>query len=210
VGEPSGHGLTDCARTVGVAMRTVPEDIAQKLVAGADRLTVGFEDVRMDDIAQASGIPRATLYYHFPSRQDVLTFLHDAMLTEYRRTVVVDGQGSARERLTRLFDQLLEHISRHPGVALILVANLGQLGKLTELATSTFDPLVAQIEVILADGVRSGEVRQIDVGHTAVAISTLANAAVTRALVSDQLGHGEQISEWLVALLWDGVSAAPA
>ncbi|HEY6534101.1 MAG TPA: TetR/AcrR family transcriptional regulator [Acidimicrobiales bacterium] len=191
-------------------MRTVPEDIAQKLVAGADRLTVGFEDVRMDDIARASGIPRATLYYHFPSRQDVLTFLHDAMLSAYRETVFADDIGPARERLTRLFDRLLGHVARHPGMALILISNLGQLGKLTELATATFDPLVSHVEQILADGVRAGEVREIDVTHTAVAISMLANTAATRALISEQLGQPELISEWLVALLWDGVAAAPA
>jgi AcrR family transcriptional regulator len=193
-------------------MRTVPEDLAGKLVAGADRLTVGFEDARMDDIARASGIPRATLYYHFPSRQDVLTFLHDAMVSEYCRTVVPDPDGPARTRLTTLFDRLFDHVCRHPGAALILVSNIGQLGTLSELATSEFDPLAGHIEAILRDGVRDGEVRDIDVdiAYTAVVLSTLANCTATRALASGEIDRSRRISEWLVALVWDGVGAVPS
>jgi len=187
-------------------MRTVPDDIARKLMAGADRLTVGFEDVRMDDLAQASGIPRATLYYHFPSRQDVLTFLYDTMLSEYRRTVRDDGMGTARERLTRVLDRLLDQVTSHPGTAQITVANLGELGKLTEMATIDGDPLIREIEGILQDGVDSGEVRAIEVGPTAIVMSTLANTVVTRALVAGELEQRRGISEWLVGLMFDGVA----
>jgi AcrR family transcriptional regulator len=189
-------------------MRTVPDDIARRLMAGADRLTVGFEDVRMDDLAQASGIPRATLYYHFPSRQDVLTFLYDTMLSEYRRTVLDDGVGTARERLTRVLDRLLDQVTSHPGTAQITIANLGELGKLTELTTPDADPLISQIEGILQDGVDRGEVRAIEVRPTAVVMSTLANTVVTRALVAGELEQRRGISEWLVGLLWDGVAAS--
>ena len=188
-------------------MRTVPEEIARKLIAGTDRLSVGFEDVRMDDIAHASGIPRATLYYHFPSRQDVLTFLHDAMLAEYRTTVVADDHGSARERLTRLFDRLIEHVTRHPGAAQVLVANIGQLAKLTELAAGAYDPLLEQIEPILRAGIASGEMREIDVARTATAMSILAHVTITRALVTGDIGDSPELSTWLVDLVWDGVSA---
>jgi AcrR family transcriptional regulator len=191
-------------------VRAVPDDIARRLMAGADRLTVGFEDVRMDDLAQASGIPRATLYYHFPSRQDVLTFLYDTMLAEYRRTVRDDGTGTARERLTRLLDRLLDQVTSHPGTAQITVANLGELGKLTEMATIDGDPLIREIEGILRDGVERGEVRPIEVRPTAVVMSTMANTVVTRALVAGELDQRRGISEWLVGLFWDGVAAPDA
>jgi AcrR family transcriptional regulator len=187
------------------AKRSVPDEIAAKLLAGADRLSVGFGDARMDDIAEASGIPRATLYYYFPGRQNVLTFLLDAMLAEYRDTVVADAEGSARGRLTSLFDRLIEHFLRHPGVAAILVSNLGELGKLSELATSTYDPLVDRIDPILRAGIEDGELREVDVARTATALSTLAHVSITRELMAGDIADGHELSTWLVDLVWDGL-----
>ena len=68
-------------------MRTVPDNIASELVGGADRLDMTFGDATMDDIAAASGIPRATIYYYFRSKTDVLRFVHQSLLAEYRATV---------------------------------------------------------------------------------------------------------------------------
>ena len=59
--------------------------MAAKLLASAARLT-DMADVRMDDIAQASGIPRATLYYYFEGKDDILAFARrwtELLVVEY-------------------------------------------------------------------------------------------------------------------------------
>ena len=190
-------------------MRTVPADMTRKLVDGADRLTASFDDVRMDDIAKASGIPRATLYYYFPGKNDVLTFLHDTMLTELRENVRARDEGTTRDRLAALFASSFGHVARHPGLARILVTNLGRLGKLEELASATFyDPVAVQVEEVLRAGVRLGEVRDLDVERVAAGLSALAHITATRALVAGGLDDPEHLAEWLVDLAWAGVRAA--
>ena len=43
--------------------RSVPAPMADKLLATAGELALSWDEVRTEDIAEASGIPRATLYY---------------------------------------------------------------------------------------------------------------------------------------------------
>ena len=90
-------------------MRNVPADIVHKLVTATGALSANFDELRMEDIARASGVPRATLYYHFASKEDILAFLHDALLEEFRQTVRAPETGDPRSRLTELVRELKKH-----------------------------------------------------------------------------------------------------
>src|SRR5688572_6308330 len=59
-----GERMSIAARSV--ATREIPKPLAEKLTAAASSFGDAFEEARMHDIAEASGIPRATLYYYFP------------------------------------------------------------------------------------------------------------------------------------------------
>ena len=54
--------------------------MADKLLATAGELALSWDEVRTEDIAEASGIPRATLYYYFSSKDEILQFLLTRML----------------------------------------------------------------------------------------------------------------------------------
>ena len=185
--------------------REVPPDIARKLVSATDQFGARFDVLRMDDLAKASGIPRATLYYHFSGKDDVLAFIHEAMLAEHRAAVCVDDVGDARDRLATLLTRHLEHIARHPGAAQLLVVNIGRLRGLPELASTTYDPLVEPIAQILYDGVARGELCPIDVPRTAITLSNTAHVTAIRSVVSGALGDVTEAAAWLVDLFWDGI-----
>jgi AcrR family transcriptional regulator len=189
-------------------VRAVSPDIARELIAATDELGASFDALRMDDLAKASGIPRATLYYHFAGKDDIVAFLHEVMLAEHRAAVQVEGGGPARERLTLLLARHRAHVSRHPGSAQLLVVHLGRLRGLSELATTMYDPMLEPIEQILRDGVATGELRSIDVRRTATAISNTAHVAAIRSVVSGDLDDVEEAAAWLVDLFWDGVAAS--
>jgi AcrR family transcriptional regulator len=188
-------------------MRKVPPDIARKLVTATGQLGADFDDLRMDDIAQASGIPRATLYYHFAGKDDVLSFLHGAMLDDYQEHVRAPEDGLARDRLVELITQQLTHIASHPAVTQLLVLNLGRLGKFADLATSPEHPIVQPIVGILTDGVANGEVRAIDIGVTAVALSDAVHTLGLRSVVAGQLDDPAATAELFVDLFWNGAGA---
>ena len=58
------------SRASDVSPRAVPEALAGKLTAAAGDFAPSFDEVRMEDIAAASGVPRATLYYYFAGKDD--------------------------------------------------------------------------------------------------------------------------------------------
>lgn len=187
-------------------MRSVPDNIAAELVKGADRLDMTFGDATMDDVAAASGIPRATIYYYFRSKTDVLRFVHQSLLAEYRATVRADDEGTARERLTTLLRRLVTHIARHRGTAQLFVANLGELGEWSEL-TSRFDPLAEELEVLLRDGVRTAEIEVVDLPRAALAISAMAHATATRVVLADEHPDADELADWLVGMIWRGIGS---
>ena len=77
-----------------MADREEADALADKLTTAAAGFAVAFEDIRMEDIASAIGIPRATLYYYFAGKDDVLAFLLAAHESARRNAPVrVDELG---------------------------------------------------------------------------------------------------------------------
>ncbi len=64
----------------------------------ADR---ALDATKMEDVAAATGLPKATLYYHFAGKEDILAFLFNEILDEVGRAVehAVSDQGPAVDRL---------------------------------------------------------------------------------------------------------------
>ena len=153
-------------------MREVPPSIARRLTDAVDSFAASFDDLRMEDIAGASGIPRATLYYHFAGKEDILAFLFTALLEEFRArlAVVAEGPADPGQRLGALVHMLLAQIGERPAAAQLLLANLGRAGKLPDMAAGVRDALYAPFEKVLADGGRSGELRVTDAESTATAL----------------------------------------
>ena len=62
-------------------MRKPPDDLARKLLEAGDELTGTRFDVSIDDVAKLTGVPRATLYYYFSGRDDLVAFYMNDKLT---------------------------------------------------------------------------------------------------------------------------------
>ena len=193
-------------------MREVPEAIAGKLTEAADAFASSFEDLRMDDIARASGIPRATLYYYFSGKDEILGFLFDAMLAEIRVALVAaaGAGGSVRDRLGGLVRALLAQLATRPAAAQLLLTNLGRAGKLPDMAAGLGEAAYGPFERVVAEGTRSGELRPCDAAVTAVALFGAVCIAGLQALVTE--GHLDErhLAATLDGLFWAGLAAEPS
>ncbi len=64
-------------------MRKVPRQIADRLPAAAALFAErGLNDTRIEDVAAMTGVPKATLYYYFAGKEDILAFLLEDLLHE--------------------------------------------------------------------------------------------------------------------------------
>ena len=80
-------------------MRQVPAKLASKLYGAAELIAErGLADAKIDEIADAAGIPKATLYYYFSGKEEILAFLLGDMLKLIAGEVgnAVTSPGSAR------------------------------------------------------------------------------------------------------------------
>ena len=70
-------------------MRQVPAKLASKLYGAAELIAErGLADAKVDEIADAAGIPKATLYYYFSGKDEVLAFLGSEAARPYAHRIL--------------------------------------------------------------------------------------------------------------------------
>jgi len=154
-------------------VREVPAAIAARLPAAAAFFAEhGFDDARIDDVARCMGVPRATLYYYFAGKQDILAFLLRSLLDDVAAAVerAVSSPGTSAARLTAVLRAQLEVQATQPETALLLVANIGRAGRLTDIAADVDIAFHAPVRAVLADGIADGSIRDIDIERATSAI----------------------------------------
>lgn len=189
-------------------MREVPVALADKLTAAADAYAASFEDVRMDDIAKASGIPRATLYYYFSGKEDVLAFLLRSMLADLRVSVTTAAEttGGTRTRLAAVVRAQLGHLAANPAAAQLLIANLGKAGKLPDIAAGIDDGFHGPVRQILRDGLQVRDVVDLDVEVAASALFGAVTVVGLRAILLEGGIDVDRVADALFPLFWSGIA----
>lgn len=104
-----------------------PEERRNEILDAADRLfgQKGFDGTTTNDILEAVGIARGTLYYHFKSKEDIMDALiqrYNARLLEAAQAIAMDKSIPVNERLTRVVmamnlsgesdKEIMEHIHK--------------------------------------------------------------------------------------------------
>ncbi len=187
----------------------IPAELGQKILAAAESYGTSFDDVSMEEIASVTGVPRATLYYHFRSKEQVLAFLLTAMLDDIATNVegAAATADDARTRLVNVVRAQLEAMATRPATSQLLVANLGRAGKLPDIAAGIDRAFQAPVRNILAEGVAAGEIRSIDPAPTATAIFGAVTVVGLNALMLHrQLDVDESLNALVV--LWGGLDPA--
>lgn len=192
--------------------RPVPEGLAAKLTSAASDLALSFDEVRMEDIATASGIPRATLYYYFAGKNDVLAFLLESMLDDLRISVstALDVEGDTQTRLQAVMRAQLGHLAANPAAAQLLLMNLGRAGRLGVIASGLEAGFQEPVRGILADGVDAGELLDVDIDVTATAMYGAVTIVGLRALVTTGGIEVDAVAGHLFPVFWSGIAALPS
>src|SRR5690606_38301845 len=135
---PAAVGTERARAATLVGVREVPGDMVAKLEAAADELLARFDELQMADIAAAAGIARSSLYYYFANKDDVLSFFLRSTLQALTEATgpEVAAPGDPRSRLRAVIRAQLQHLNDHPSASQLLIANLGRVGKLPDIAAS--------------------------------------------------------------------------
>ena len=175
--------------TIETHRREVHDAILETTVAlVADH---GLRSVTMSQIAEETGIGRATLYKYFPGVEAILHAWHERQITDHLDCLaeVRDQAGDARERLEAVLEAyaLISHESRghHDTELAALMHRGGQVARAEQ-------QLRCMIRDLMTEGQKSGDVRG-DVTpdelvsyclHALTAASGLPSKAAVRRLVA--------------------------
>lgn len=162
-------------------MRTMPAAMRQKVLAAADPFAErGLDATTMEDLAATTGVPKATLYYYFESKEDILAFLFTEILDEVANAVAdaAKAGGTASERLAAVVAAHLRVFDRFPMASRALQFDLGRAARLPQIAERVDSAFVDPVHDLLVEGAADGSLRTIDHPRL-VAIAILGAVAAT-------------------------------
>ena len=133
----------------------------------------GYRKTTLEDIADAAGVSRATLYYYFPNKEEVFRALIEREIDAFQQilTDAVDPEAPPDERLMALVRTRYTHLRRIKALYSVthnisrehLPMALQALGGLEEAER-------ALVAGLLREGIDSGRFRPVDVDLLAAAI----------------------------------------
>jgi AcrR family transcriptional regulator len=168
-----------------VRRRADAERNLRRILEAATALLAVNPGASMADIAEASGLVRATLYRHFPTRDDLLREMYSAALDDALGAILsVDPErGKATDALARVVDALLVVGDRYR----ILSEERRRYPELRDKEEGVGAPMIALVE----RGRRSGELRDdLPLRWVVAALGSLVNEAL-RAVGRDDIDRAE-------------------
>jgi TetR/AcrR family transcriptional regulator len=163
-------------------VRSPPRDLARRLADASEEILRPGRDLRLEDIAALVGSARATLYYYFAGREDLIAFLlaeHVTAASEAISAAARPGQPPAA-RLRAAVTALVAFLGSRPGVCAGLLSFAGTAGQLRSVMAAKDAALAAPVAGILREGIQAGQLsagEPVDAANAilgAVLIATLA------------------------------------
>lgn len=154
-------------------MREVTDTIAEALPKAAAVFAArGLDGTRMEDIVDATGVPRPTLYYHFSSKEEILAWLLQRLLRDLSTDVghIVDRDDPARDRLGAVITAYLQLFADHRDLCTVLLTELGRITRIPLLADAIWAAFHEPVRKLLDAGEHDGSLHGAEDEMTASAI----------------------------------------
>jgi TetR/AcrR family transcriptional regulator, cholesterol catabolism regulator len=189
----------------------------QRILDQAQRLfsAHGYHGVSIRNIAQASGLSNAVLYYHFGSKRN----LYFEVLREHISTLAHSLQeagaiaGSCRERLANMARAYAQMILEYQDTAQILLRDLAQFNwdEVVQMLPDLQTQAPSGVTAVLEEGMSNGEVRALDAQRVDILflgmISSLAARRASQPGVTTTLDEDVDL---VIDILFEGIKPPSA
>jgi AcrR family transcriptional regulator len=207
--------LPSSASPPGPAIAENDERVRTRLLNAAVRVfdRKGYGGASVREIAELAGVTKPALYYHFGSKEGLLL----AILEQAKREVesamerALARQGTARSRILAMCEEVYGLFGQNVPIARVAHAVfLGPPDGAPPFDVTVFeDRFRGTLEQILADGVASGELRDVAPRDVALAVMGILEGCNDRQLHPAFEPVGADGLRRLINLLFDGVINAP-
>lgn len=166
-------------RPVGQSARQNRRDeIITKAAQVFDR--TGYNRASMDDVAEAVGIAKPTLYHYFRGKEEILFEIHQEFITRLIRQNEArrDAGLSPRQELLEIMGDILDLMETHRGHVRVFFEHIRDLPQeQREVVRGQRDTYHRMVEDALARGIQLGEFRPVDVRMVSLGLFGMCNWA---------------------------------
>lgn len=184
-------------------------DAAIKVFANA-----GFHTSTMDQVAEAAGVAKGTLYLYFKSKNDLLDELID-MRTARLTSLMTKGVAQAhdlRARIRAIIDAHFEFYSTERDFMMLFASQLGLLSpKVSAKVMEGTASLTAMTVSVLAEGMAQGclNVRtELDLSRMAFGLLGMVHAVAYHWIMVDGTTPAQELSAEVYSVFANGAFAA--
>ena len=192
-------------------MRTLPPDMREKVMRAAELFAdSGLDGTKMEEIAAATGVPKATLYYYFEGKEDILAFLFQEVLGEVGEAIerALHGAGSAADRLHAAVVAHLRVMEAFPAASRALQFDLGRAARIPQINDRIETAFRGPIRRLLEEGAADGSLRAMP--HPRLVAVAILGTVTTVGINTIGLGSSrplEEIADDIMAFVLHGVAA---
>lgn len=145
-------------------MKPLPAGMREKVLVAAELFAEsGLDATKMEDIAATTGVPKATLYYYFEGKEDILAFLFTEILDELEASVTAatSADGPAADRLRKVITAHVEVVARYPAASRALQFDLGRAARIPHIADRIDAAYQGPVRALLEAGAEDGSLRSV-------------------------------------------------
>jgi AcrR family transcriptional regulator len=165
------------------------------------------------EIADLAGVTKPALYYHFGSKEGLLLAILTQAERQFAETVAsaATRPGTARDRITALCEDIYALFGENVPVARVAHSVLlGPPDAAPPFDITAFEGRFREtIETIAAEGIASGEIRDVPARDIALAVMGVLEACHVRQMHPAFEPVGPEVVHRLVQLVFDGVMSTP-
>lgn len=172
----------------------------------------GFHTSTVDQVAEAAGVAKGTIYLYFKSKNELLDQLVEGRIARLAGMVrqAAAGAPDACSKLRRI---VAAHFDFYSTERRFMQLMAGQIGTLSPRFSATVldgtRTLTAMVQDVLAQGIEEGSiVPAADAGTMAFALMGMVHAVAYRWLMSDTPQPPEEIAADVYAMFASGLQAA--
>lgn len=143
-------------------------DSRAAILAAAQRLFVekGYRGISMREIAEAVGMTKAALYYHFRDKEQLFVAILQAVLSDLSSVIAESraGSGTCQAQIERLVQRIMLLPPEERASLRLASQELGNLDDATRMAFVQIyhDQFIGRITAIFETGMASGEFKPLD------------------------------------------------
>jgi AcrR family transcriptional regulator len=170
----------------------------------------GFSETTMDDIAEAAGLAKGTLYLYFKSKRDLyLAALKHGIAELNAQTMrAVDAAQGAREKIRAWVSTRLAFTEENREFCKIYYSELGNLVHPVPTLAEFKKMYMQQVEYmtgVLERAAANGEIRSGDARQTALMIYDLTRGSIARQLMGWTREDRQRQIDGICDLIWSGI-----